>query len=134
MWGARAAGDRTGGGTVLEDDETLHRVQRKVLDLDTEVVHDQPRLAGHATRQPRRHQSPRRTEFLQRFREQSPPLVRTHGSAPLALQMRGARSAGQGRLRAARAADLGTRLWLVRVRLEARRRARPRQVRCDIGG
>ena len=80
IWGqARVAGgDRTDGGTVLEkDDEILRRVERKVLDPHAEVVHDQPRLARPAARQPRRHQPSRRPEFLQRFREQAPhQLVR----------------------------------------------------------
>ena len=72
------AADRTYGGTVLEeDDEVLRRVERKVLDPHAEVVHDQPRLARSAARQPRRHQSARRTVLLQRFREQAPhQLVR----------------------------------------------------------
>jgi len=48
--GARAGvgGDRTCGGTVLEDDEILCGVERKVLDAHAEVVHDQPRLTRGA--------------------------------------------------------------------------------------
>ena len=62
--------DRTRGGTVLEeDDEVLRGVERKVLDAHAEVVHDQPRLARRAARQPRRHQPSRRAVLLQRFRE-----------------------------------------------------------------
>jgi len=41
VWGARAAGDWTGGGTVFEeDDEILRGVEGKVLEPHTEVVHD----------------------------------------------------------------------------------------------
>ena len=63
-----------------------------------------------------------------------PPLSRTHGSAPLALRMRGAGDAGLARLRAARGADPGARLWLARAHLRAHRRAHPRRVRYGIGG
>jgi len=48
--------------------------------------------------------------------------------------MRAAGGAGLARLRAARGADRGARLWLVQARLRAHRRARPRQVRYGIGG
>jgi len=76
--GAAAGTDRTRGGTMLEeDDEILRGIERKVLDAHAEVVHDQPRLARRAARQPRRHQPSRRAVLLQRFREQAPDqLVR----------------------------------------------------------
>jgi len=76
---AGAAGtDRARGGTMLEeDDEILRGIERKVLDAHAEVVHDQPRLARRAARQPRRHQPCCRAVLLQRFREQAPDqLVR----------------------------------------------------------
>jgi len=131
IWGARAAGGvRTGRLTVLEKDgEILRRVERKVLDPHTGVVHDQPRLAGQPTgKTPPA--AAAASNSSNAFRKQAgPPLARTHGSAPLALRVRRLAS-----LRADRGADLGARMWSVRDSLEAHRRARARQVRCDIGG
>ena len=53
-----------------EDDEVLRRVERKVLDAHTEVVHDESRLLPHAARQPRSDQPSRRPRLLHRLREQ----------------------------------------------------------------
>ena len=63
-----------------------------------------------------------------------PPLICMHGSAPLALRMRGAGDAGLARLRATRGADLGAWLWLALAHLQAHRRAHLWQVRYGIGG
>ena len=90
IWGARAAGGvRTGRLTVLEKDgEILRRVERKVLDPHTGVVHDQPRLAGQPTgKTPPA--AAAASNSSNAFRKQAgPPLARTHGSAPLALRVR----------------------------------------------
>ena len=57
---------------LAEDDKTLYRFQREVLDPHVEVVHNQPHIAPHAAQQPGCRQPPHRTEFLKAFANKPP--------------------------------------------------------------
>ena len=99
--------------------------EHKVFNPHAEVVRDQPpsRLACHDTASHRA--APNSSNA---FREQVSQPTRTHGYCHVSAT--DARCPGRRARQAA--ADLAAWLCLVWVHLEARRRAHPRQVRCDI--
>ena len=82
-----AGGDRTCGGTMLEEDDILRRVERKVRTPRSRTTnHFSPATLLGSQDVTSRRTAPN----YQSFREQASPLARTHGSASVALRMRGA--------------------------------------------
>jgi hypothetical protein len=100
----------------------LRRVERKVLDPQAEVIHDQPRAARHATRQ-----TAKTPLTVVPHRIPPTPFANTppHKFVRVAVSRQRHRcapphGAGLAGLHTARAADGGARLLSARVRLEAR--------------